>query len=415
MDSEDHFMNEGEGPGVLYIEGDGSEEDGEHIHQPRPHSHTRIRRKVQQETAQLIAHNLSQEIAAQGKKLLWITLASQVAMLAVMLAFMYYQGVALHAGSGAGHKASVLSECAVPASTAVPFARLAASASLSTSVPSSFTHRDIPPVLANRTYNTYKDRYSKRIALGPSWAINFERDLSVPQSTYKMLSLVTQEPADRYPPYDPKWLFPPALWPETCFRFRGDRGHVGASFATFVFIQDVGVNQPERKRVLEPNAAPMEMRVWGVVEGKENKEKRKKHCAMVECRRDKGLLSAEELEDEAAVPPDVPVKDDLVLLLRFEYDRNAPNFKQDFHIPNRSINHNMSFRRVIFEVTSNWGNPYFTTLYGLRVHGIPQYIPRSSVGGAFIRTWAHAFSTFRGGVMRLLVRPFPPSSHLLHL
>lgn len=358
--------------------------------------------EVAREVSEKSARETAETNAARETRRFWVMVLGFLALFVAILAVPYYQqrstpgsGLQLSTRSFQPTRPNRILELPASATSDTP--------SLPACIPNN------TQILASHGASQPSDRYKEFIALGPSWGSSFDWDYTTAEATFRTLP---SEPFDRYPPFDLNSLFDFANVPEHCYRLHGDRGYVGVRSADFIFVRAVGVDQPEHKQVLEPDAAPRRMRVWGVVEGKENYRKWEEHRAVVEWRKREGLLGVEELEDEAIVPPAFKVKNPLVLLLQLEYDRHAPHYDQDFALPKRSRDHNLSFRTVVFEVVSNWGNPHFTTLYTLRVHGKPKYI-RSRLRGILADSWYNLFSRPSEEVSPLSVRVFPPTSAFL--
>ncbi|KAF8322579.1 hypothetical protein DL93DRAFT_2071421 [Clavulina sp. PMI_390] len=168
-----------------------------------------------------------------------------------------------------------------------------------------------------------------------------------------------------------------ALTPDTnignCWPFSGSQGHLGIYLSRHVLISSVSIDHISRDVAYDISPAPRQVRVWGVIDGADNLAKLSAYRHELQARRDVGALSAEEEEEWAAIEPArLPHELKLLQLASVTYDVAAASNIQTFAVPERIQRLGIDIGVVIFDVQSNYGNPEYTCLYRVRVHGTPK-------------------------------------------
>jgi SUN domain-containing protein 1/2 len=146
-----------------------------------------------------------------------------------------------------------------------------------------------------------------------------------------------------------------------CWSFAGSSGQLGVILNRLVRITEVTIDHVPRELAMDIKTAPREVKVWGVVEGKENLEKLARYYDQ-----------AGEEQRETFKPLDHLPKHSVshVLLSSFTYDITAPPHIQTFAIDEAVRDLELEIGIVLFQFLSNWGDSEHTCVYRVRVHGI---------------------------------------------
>lgn len=143
-----------------------------------------------------------------------------------------------------------------------------------------------------------------------------------------------------------------------CWPFAGSEGQIGLLLSRSVKVDSVTIDHASKEVAYDRSAAPRKFAVWGLVEGADNLEKLAKYQSEMEAQ---SIGGAEE---------DGPqFKPAQILLAEFEYDINASSHIQTFTVPDRVREAGIDVGVVVFQVRSSWGDPNYTCLYRVRVHG----------------------------------------------
>ena len=146
--------------------------------------------------------------------------------------------------------------------------------------------------------------------------------------------------------------------PGLCWPFAGQTGSLGIQLARKVAISDVSIEHAPRSLAYDDsNSAPREVVVWGIVESASDLAKVRQYRQHVAA-------------DASAEPIPPPPSPNHVLVASATYDV-APGSRavQTFPASDEMRALEMPLSVVHVQVVSNHGNPDFTCLYRVRVHG----------------------------------------------
>lgn len=148
-----------------------------------------------------------------------------------------------------------------------------------------------------------------------------------------------------------------------CWPFAGNQGQIAVLLSRSVKVDSVTIDHASKDVAYDLRAAPRKFAVWGLVEGADNLEKLAKYNSEAEAQ---SIGGAEGGLDEEDGPRFKPAR---ILLAEFEYDINASSHIQTFAVPDRVREAGIDVGVVVFQVRSSWGDPNYTCLYRVRVHG----------------------------------------------
>ncbi|KAL5634582.1 hypothetical protein ACGC1H_002582 [Rhizoctonia solani] len=148
-----------------------------------------------------------------------------------------------------------------------------------------------------------------------------------------------------------------------CWPFAGSQGQIAVLLSRSVKVDAVTIDHASKEVAYDLSAAPRKFAVWGLVEGEDNLEKLAKYQQELETQKIDGPVN--EVQSEEA-PPFTPAR---ILLAEFEYDINAKSHIQTFEVSDRVKKAGIDVGVVVFQVRSSWGDPNYTCLYRVRVHG----------------------------------------------
>ncbi|KAB5594001.1 Myosin-4 [Ceratobasidium theobromae] len=147
-----------------------------------------------------------------------------------------------------------------------------------------------------------------------------------------------------------------------CWPFAGSQGQIAVLLSRSVKVDAVTIDHASKEVAYDLSAAPRKFAVWGLVEGADNLEKLAKYQQEVEGQTI-GTGEGEQAEDGPSFKPA------RILLAEFEYDINASSHIQTFEVPERVRQAGIDVGVVVFQIRSSWGDPNYTCLYRVRVHG----------------------------------------------
>ncbi|KAG9104063.1 hypothetical protein FRC06_005763 [Ceratobasidium sp. 370] len=147
-----------------------------------------------------------------------------------------------------------------------------------------------------------------------------------------------------------------------CWAFAGSQGQLGVLLSRSVRVDSVTIDHVSKEVAYDLKAAPKKFVVWGLVEGADNLSKLAQYRKQAEAQ---SIGTGAEGEDQAEEPP----YQDSIKLVEFEYDINATSHIQTFAVPDDVRATGIDVGMVIFKVQSSWGDPNFTCIYRVRVHG----------------------------------------------
>ncbi|KAG8730129.1 hypothetical protein FRC11_007395 [Ceratobasidium sp. 423] len=148
-----------------------------------------------------------------------------------------------------------------------------------------------------------------------------------------------------------------------CWPFAGSQGQIAVLLSRSVKVDAVTIDHASKEVAYDLRAAPRKFAVWGLVEGADNLEKLAKYQQELETQTIDGPVN--EVQSEEA-PPFKPAR---ILLAEFEYDINAKSHIQTFEVSERVKQSGIDVGVVVFQIRSSWGDPNYTCLYRVRVHG----------------------------------------------
>ncbi|CAE6340847.1 unnamed protein product [Rhizoctonia solani] len=148
-----------------------------------------------------------------------------------------------------------------------------------------------------------------------------------------------------------------------CWPFAGSQGQIAVLLSRSVKVDAVTIDHASKEVAYDLRAAPRKFAVWGLVEGTDNLEKLAKYQQELEKQSIGGPMNEAQSEE---APPFKPAR---ILLAEFEYDINAKSHIQTFEVSERVKQAGIDVGVVVFQVRSSWGDPNYTCLYRVRVHG----------------------------------------------
>ncbi|KAH7341401.1 hypothetical protein B0J17DRAFT_646388 [Rhizoctonia solani] len=148
-----------------------------------------------------------------------------------------------------------------------------------------------------------------------------------------------------------------------CWPFAGSQGQIAVLLSRSVKVDAVTIDHASKEVAYDLRAAPRKFAVWGLVEGEDNLAKLAKYQQELETQTIDGPVNEAQSEE---APPFKPAR---ILLAEFEYDINARSHIQTFEVSERVKQAGIDVGVVVFQVRSSWGDPNYTCLYRVRVHG----------------------------------------------
>ncbi|CAE6534106.1 unnamed protein product [Rhizoctonia solani] len=148
-----------------------------------------------------------------------------------------------------------------------------------------------------------------------------------------------------------------------CWPFAGSQGQIAVLLSRNVKVDAVTIDHASKEVAYDLRAAPRKFAIWGLVEGADNLEKLAKYQQQLEAQSIDGPVNEAQSEE---APPFKPAR---ILLAEFEYDINAKSHIQTFEISERVKQTGIDVGVVVFQIRSSWGDPNYTCLYRVRVHG----------------------------------------------
>lgn len=148
-----------------------------------------------------------------------------------------------------------------------------------------------------------------------------------------------------------------------CWPFAGSQGQIAVLLSRSVKVDSVTIDHASKEVAYDLRAAPRKFAVWGLVEGADNLEKLAKYNSEMEAQ---SIGGAEGGLSEEDGPQFRPAR---ILLAEFEYDITGSSHIQTFTVPDRVREAGIDIGVVVFQIRSSWGDPNYTCLYRVRVHG----------------------------------------------
>lgn len=155
----------------------------------------------------------------------------------------------------------------------------------------------------------------------------------------------------------------PSLNVGDCWPFYGPHGTLGVTLSRRIIPTSISIDHAATEVLLDPSSAPKDVLVWGIVDSPVNRLK------AVAYQRHVQKIAKENTHYQAFQHSKFGAHPDIIPLAIFTYDIHESRNVQTFPLLDSARVLNMDILQVIFEVRSNWGNPAFTCLYRVRVHG----------------------------------------------
>ncbi|KAG9121962.1 hypothetical protein FRC07_001856, partial [Ceratobasidium sp. 392] len=147
-----------------------------------------------------------------------------------------------------------------------------------------------------------------------------------------------------------------------CWPFAGSQGQIAVLLSRSVRVDSVTIDHASKDVAYDLKAAPRKFVVWGLVEGADNLAKLAQYRKQAETQ---SIGANPESEVQAEEAP----SQDSIKLAEFEYDINESSHIQTFAVPDDVRAAGIDVGVVIFKIRSSWGDPNFTCIYRVRVHG----------------------------------------------
>jgi SUN domain-containing protein 1/2 len=225
-------------------------------------------------------------------------------------------------------------------------------------------------------------RYGKDDIAKPDYAGYFTGARVIPQLTSQTYKIVDKSFWGRWGMFGststegrpPVTALHPDIHVGNCWPFKGPVGQIGVMLSRSIVISEVTIDHAAKEVAFDVRSAPKKMELWGLVDGAENIQK----VAEYHRRREqhyRDLVNAANREGRTPPPPEDPYPSTLppdshyLRLAQFSYDVNAPSHIQTFSVPQEIQDLGVDIGIVVLRINSNWGEPNWTCLYRLRVHG----------------------------------------------
>ncbi|KDQ06157.1 hypothetical protein BOTBODRAFT_121837 [Botryobasidium botryosum FD-172 SS1] len=147
----------------------------------------------------------------------------------------------------------------------------------------------------------------------------------------------------------PELILQPSNSFPSCWSFAGTKGQVGIQLERKIFIKEVVMHVPNAGLA---SVMPRRIHIWGLTKRADDEESKA------------AISDTPTTYAGLAIPGMAPT-----LLARFEFSRDSSLATQSFSVKTEPHH---SYSAIVVEVRSNWGDPRYTCLPRLQVHGIPE-------------------------------------------
>ncbi|KAG0234844.1 hypothetical protein BGW42_006121 [Actinomortierella wolfii] len=247
------------------------------------------------------------------------------------------------------------------------------------------------------------ERYTADVIAKPDYALFSAGGRIIPKLTSpiyslsSLMSLISEHithafdfvlrPAGWMPP---EFAIRPGTTPGECWAIYGSDGQLGIRLARHIFPTAVTVEHADRRVVYDMKSAPKDFEVWGIPATDDSADdihiSKDEKGEEDQSQWDGNSESTEKAEahEEDNVTEEVleAPSPDAILLMRGRYQVDMPTVAETPDAPSspppsRALQtfpvplskQNVLMRAIVFRITSNWGNPDYTCLYRVRVHG----------------------------------------------
>lgn len=135
----------------------------------------------------------------------------------------------------------------------------------------------------------------------------------------------------------------------SCWPFNGQSGKLGVVLASEIYPTDISIEHIPAKITLNPATAPKTITVWMQIKDESNRK------------------MIRDIISQPSESSDIPT--DYVKILSFNYNVYSNRRAQLVSIPYAVQKIAGSTSKVIIDIGDNWGNPFYTCLYKIRVYG----------------------------------------------
>ncbi|KAI0686803.1 hypothetical protein C8T65DRAFT_535771, partial [Cerioporus squamosus] len=137
-----------------------------------------------------------------------------------------------------------------------------------------------------------------------------------------------------------------------------NHGQVGIKVPVFIYPTNITIDHVPREIAADVRQAPRSMVLWGLLEGKGNKERYKVASEGF------GLSRLDAVDDG----PPITGGGSFLPLASIEYAIDADFHVQTFAVDPSVVSSHIYFGVFVLEIRSNWGSPT-SRLYRVRIHG----------------------------------------------
>lgn len=147
-----------------------------------------------------------------------------------------------------------------------------------------------------------------------------------------------------------------SIEPGHCMAFLGNHSQVGIGLSHRLSVTAVSIDNPDASILIDADAAPRNFSVWAV------------YKTLPKLDGHPNLLAQSHLRPWLHSNVD-PAGFKLLKMGNFEHKSPFPRPVQTFYLENVWSMEKLAVSAILFSFSGNWGNPAFTCVYRVRVHG----------------------------------------------